>query len=115
MGLVCHTPSLALVSRVGVPRLDVQVARQSGIIELACHAIDTQVARPALFGLLKCWRATPDHASGAPNVPRHVAQVARPFNFGSLRLGVPHLDPQVARPSKFWNWPAMPLIQSGTP
>ncbi|KAL4381112.1 hypothetical protein AHAS_Ahas04G0100900 [Arachis hypogaea] len=43
----CHEtgvprPSLALVPKVGVPRLDAQVACQSGIIELACHAFDTK-------------------------------------------------------------------------
>ncbi|KAL4286943.1 hypothetical protein AHAS_Ahas19G0136700 [Arachis hypogaea] len=34
--------SFAMVPEVGVPRLDVQVARQSEMIELACHAFDTK-------------------------------------------------------------------------
>ncbi|KAL4374112.1 hypothetical protein AHAS_Ahas05G0149200 [Arachis hypogaea] len=35
-------PSFAIVPEVGVPRLDVQVARQSEKIELACNAFDTK-------------------------------------------------------------------------
>ncbi|KAL4391257.1 hypothetical protein AHAS_Ahas03G0227000 [Arachis hypogaea] len=35
-------PSFAMVPDVGVPRLNVQVARQSEIIKLACHAFNTK-------------------------------------------------------------------------
>ncbi|KAL4381522.1 hypothetical protein AHAS_Ahas04G0141900 [Arachis hypogaea] len=43
----CHDtgvspPSFAMVPNVGMPRLDVQVARQSEIIKLACHAFDSK-------------------------------------------------------------------------
>ncbi|KAL4391145.1 hypothetical protein AHAS_Ahas03G0215800 [Arachis hypogaea] len=48
-------------------------------------------------------------------VPRLVAQVARPFNCGNYKLGVPCLGPQVARPSELWGWRATPSTQSGTP
>ncbi|QHN77757.1 uncharacterized protein DS421_19g655520 [Arachis hypogaea] len=89
------------------------------------------------FGLFVHWRATPGRSSDTPNVPRHAAQVARPYICGLFRLGVPRLDPQVARPSDFlelvchafdtkWHaivkvppgvvtWRAMPLGPSGTP
>ncbi|KAL4374263.1 hypothetical protein AHAS_Ahas05G0164300 [Arachis hypogaea] len=51
-------PSLALVPKVGVPRLDVQVACQSGTIELACHTFDTK------------WHAQLCLASFSAGVPR---------------------------------------------
>ncbi|KAL4371602.1 hypothetical protein AHAS_Ahas06G0182200 [Arachis hypogaea] len=43
-------------------------------------------------------------------VPRLVAQVARPFNCGSYRLGVPHLGPQVAHPSELWALDLLELV-----
>ncbi|KAL4391031.1 hypothetical protein AHAS_Ahas03G0204400 [Arachis hypogaea] len=66
-------------------------------------------------------------------MPRHAAQVARPYICGFLKLGMPWLVPQVARPSDFlmlachtfdtkWHahggmmsWHATPLGSSGTP
>ncbi|KAL4371601.1 hypothetical protein AHAS_Ahas06G0182100 [Arachis hypogaea] len=57
--------SFAMVLEVGVPRLDVQVARQSGMIELACHAFDTK------------WHAQLYLASLGTGVPHLVSQVAR--------------------------------------
>ncbi|KAL4350425.1 hypothetical protein AHAS_Ahas10G0140700 [Arachis hypogaea] len=58
-------PSLALVPKVGVPCLDVQVARQSGTIELACHTFDTK------------WHSQLCLASFSVDVPRLIIQVAR--------------------------------------
>ncbi|KAL4397401.1 hypothetical protein AHAS_Ahas01G0188200 [Arachis hypogaea] len=58
-------PLFAMVPDVGVPRLDVQVARQSKIIKLVCHAFDTW------------WHAQLYLASLGAGVSRLVAQVAR--------------------------------------
>ncbi|KAL4391185.1 hypothetical protein AHAS_Ahas03G0219800 [Arachis hypogaea] len=58
-------PSFAMVPDVGVPRLDVQVARQSEIIKLACHAFDTK------------WHTQLYFASLGVGVPRLITQVAR--------------------------------------
>ncbi|KAL4315905.1 hypothetical protein AHAS_Ahas15G0231800 [Arachis hypogaea] len=103
------------------------------------------------FGLFVHWRATPSTSSGTPSlqlpsapsldyctsVPCHAAQVARPYICGLFKLGMPLLDPQVARPSDFlelachtfdtkWHaivkvppgvvsWRATPLGSSGMP
>ncbi|KAL4357048.1 hypothetical protein AHAS_Ahas09G0147700 [Arachis hypogaea] len=57
-------PSFALVPEVGVPCLDVQVAHQSAMIELACHAFDTK------------WHAQLYLASLGSGVPCLITQVA---------------------------------------
>ncbi|KAL4397402.1 hypothetical protein AHAS_Ahas01G0188300 [Arachis hypogaea] len=58
-------PLFVMVPDVGVPHLDVQVARQSEIIKLVCHAFDTK------------WHDQLYLASLGAGVPRLVAQVAR--------------------------------------
>ncbi|KAL4356961.1 hypothetical protein AHAS_Ahas09G0139000 [Arachis hypogaea] len=58
-------PSFAMVPEVGVPRLDVQVAHQSEMIELACHGFDTK------------WHAQLYLASLGAGVPHLITQVAR--------------------------------------
>ncbi|KAL4315514.1 hypothetical protein AHAS_Ahas15G0192700 [Arachis hypogaea] len=72
----------------------IQVPHHSEILGLACQAFDIKWhAQPLLRSL--CTLAC--HAC----VPRHVAQVARPYNCGLFKLGMPCLVPQVARPSDF--------------
>ncbi|KAL4329704.1 hypothetical protein AHAS_Ahas13G0326700 [Arachis hypogaea] len=129
---VCHAHDLALVPTAGVP----------------CPAFKWHTIVRFLN-----WRATPSIPSGTlspyfghfcalachacTSVPRHAGQVARPYNCGLLKLGVPRLVPQMARPSDFlelacyafdtkWHaivmfppgvvsWHARPLGSSGTP
>ncbi|KAL4356893.1 hypothetical protein AHAS_Ahas09G0132200 [Arachis hypogaea] len=62
IGVSC--PSIAMIPKVGVPHLDIQVACQSGMIELACHALDTK------------WHAQLYLASLAAGVPCLITQVA---------------------------------------
>ncbi|KAL4394580.1 hypothetical protein AHAS_Ahas02G0166200 [Arachis hypogaea] len=58
-------PSFSMDPDVGVPRLDVQVACQSEIIKLACHAFNTK------------WQAQLYLAFIGASVPRLITQVAR--------------------------------------
>ncbi|KAL4356887.1 hypothetical protein AHAS_Ahas09G0131600 [Arachis hypogaea] len=58
-------PSIAIVLVVGMPRLDVQAAHQSEMIELACHAFNTN------------WHTQLYLATLSTGVPLLITQVAR--------------------------------------
>ncbi|QHO57869.1 uncharacterized protein DS421_3g85920 [Arachis hypogaea] len=70
----CHVaqvahPCICALFKLGVPRLGLQVARQSDFLELACHAFDTKwhTIMEVLREMVS-WHATPSTSSGTPIV-----------------------------------------------
>ncbi|QHO34859.1 uncharacterized protein DS421_9g270630 [Arachis hypogaea] len=107
-GQAAHPCNCALF-KLGVPRLGLQVARQSDFLELACHAFDTKWhAIVEVLLEVVSWRAMPSTSSGTPIVVdgsgvsrptwRAMPLLFPPFCSPKFCTSVPRLVPGVPRP-----------------
>ncbi|KAL4391282.1 hypothetical protein AHAS_Ahas03G0229500 [Arachis hypogaea] len=102
-------PCICAFFKLGVPRLGLQVARQSDFLELACHAFDTKwhAVVEVLLEVVS-WHATPLTSSGMPivvdgsGVPRPTWRATPllfpPFYSLKFCTSVPRLVPGVPLP-----------------